>query len=149
MTREEKIKLLIERGYTCNPQTGEVFGSKGNVIRSKSSSSYLVIRLRNNEKGYVLYSHQFIWYWVNKEIVDCIDHINGIKNDNRISNLRSVTQQQNLFNRKFKGYSWNKNSNKYQSRIMIDGKNIYLGYYNTEQEAKEVYLKAKEKHHQI
>ena len=45
MTRLEKIQLAIEKGYTCNPETGEVYGKKG-VVKSKGSLGYLKIDFR-------------------------------------------------------------------------------------------------------
>jgi hypothetical protein len=79
-----------------------------------------------------------------------IDHINGNRQDNRRCNLRIVTKQQNAFNRpRVKGYSWHKSSNKWQAYICLNGKLQYLGSYSNEQEARDAYLAAKEKHHQI
>lgn len=149
MTREDKIKIAIEKGYTCNPETGEVFGIRGGVIKRKHSG-YIRMCIRNNSDKIYIHTHQFIWYWVNKEVVDHIDHINGIKDDNRIDNLRSVTNQQNHFNRiKVKGYTFYKPTKKWKSYIKISGKLIHLGYFQTEEEARESYLKAKKIYHII
>lgn len=63
------------------------------------------------------------------------DHISGDISDNTIGNLREVTCSQNSMNTKSKGYSFDKNRNKWQVRIMVNGKNIYIGRYNTEDEA--------------
>jgi len=143
MTREEKCKLAIEMGYTYNPETGKVYGVKGKEIINKHNDGYIIIK---NTK-FQLRGHQFAWYWVNKEIVNCIDHINGIRDDNRICNLRSVTHQQNLFNTKAKGYTWRKRDNKWQSQINLNNKYIHLGLFDTEEEARNAYITAKEKYH--
>jgi hypothetical protein len=149
MTREEKILMAIDKGYTCNPETGEVFGIKGGVLKNKLNG-YIHIGIRDdNKKYYHLYAHQFIWYDVYKEIVDCIDHINTTRDDNRIDNLRSVTKHQNQFNRNAKGYSWHKLKNKWLSSIKINGKNEHLGYFLTEQEASQAYQDAKKIYHII
>ena len=77
-----------------------------------------------------------------------IDHINGIKHDNRRSNLRIVTVQENSHNmRSAKGYYWNKSFGKYKADITLNNKKIYLGLYNTEIEARTAYLDAKKIYH--
>lgn len=149
MTREEKCLLAIEKGYTYNPETGEVFSRFGRLIKSKSYG-YILLIFQKNNKRYNLKCHQFAWYCIYKECVNEIDHINGIRNDNRIINLRSVSHQQNIWNQtKAKGYYWYKRDNKWQSQIKFNGKQICLGRYNTEEEARNAYLQAKEKYHII
>ena len=77
-----------------------------------------------------------------------IDHINGIRHDNRRSNLRIVTTSENIQNQKLaKGYYWNKNAGKYKAQINLNKKGIHIGYYNTEIEARMAYLAAKRIYH--
>ena len=79
-----------------------------------------------------------------------VDHISGMKHDNRLVNLRLVTHQQNGFNQtKAKGYWWNKRSNKWQAKIGIDGRNIHLGLFIIEEDARDAYMNAKLVHHKI
>ena len=81
-----------------------------------------------------------------------IDHIIGTKPlDNRIENLRILNHQQNKCNNLHfvKGYYFNKTNNKYLTQIKINGKKKHLGYYDTEEEARAAYLKAKPIHHII
>jgi hypothetical protein len=78
-----------------------------------------------------------------------IDHINRNITDNCVSNLRQVTQQQNLFNKNAKGYYWKKASQNWRALIGIDGKSIYLGSFDLEEDARQAYLNAKEKYHVI
>jgi hypothetical protein len=149
MTREEKILMAIERGYTCNTKTGEVFGVKGELLKCKCSGGYIIISFKFNGKGIQIKTHQFIWYNVYKECVDVIDHINQVKDDNRISNLRSITKQQNAFNTRAKGYTWHKIMKKWMSSIKVNGDNKHLGYFLTEQEASTAYQDAKKIYHII
>ena len=150
MTREEKILMAIDKGYTCNPETGEVYGVRGGVIITKDYYGYLDMIIYSNNKYHHIKAHQFMWYWVNKQVVNTIDHINGIKNDNRITNLRSITIQQNTFNRKnAKGYYWNKSREKWHSAIIVNKKSIYLGSFVDEEEASQAYLEAKKIYHII
>lgn len=78
-----------------------------------------------------------------------IDHINHIKHDNRVENLRVVSNQQNQFNRIAKGYSWDKKKQKWKATIVLNQKEIYLGMFIKEEDARNAYLKAKEQYHII
>ena len=76
-----------------------------------------------------------------------INHINGDKLDNRVINLEIVTSRQNQQRRpihlsgKLVGANFIKKTNKWNSSIMVEGKSINLGYYNTEYEAHQAYVK--------
>jgi len=148
MTREEKCKLAIDKGYYYDALSGKVFGPKKKEI-IKKSNGYIDIMIFFNKKQYHLYGHHFAWYLINKEVIFQIDHINGIRNDNRIVNLRSVTDLQNKWNYKnTKGYYKDKHK-KYVAEIWVNYKKIYLGYFKTEEEASDCYKNAKLKHHLI
>ena len=150
MTRLEKVQFLKEKGYKYDPETGKVYGVKGMEIISKHSGGYIIIRNTKYFSGNV-YAHHYAYFMTYGNVdFEMLDHINRIKTDNRISNLRIVTSQQNHFNRSdVKGYGWHKSSGKWRSYIMINQKQISLGYFNTEEEALNAYLRAKEKYHTI
>lgn len=149
MTREDKIKLAIERGFTYDELSGKIYGIYNKEITGKMDG-YIVIGMYLDKKKYQLKAHQFGYYMKYGRIVDCIDHINGIKDDNRICNLREVTHQENDFNKKnIKGYCFYKTRNNYKAEIGLNGKSIFLGYFNTEDEAKQAYLDAKKIYHNI
>jgi len=82
------------------------------------------------------------------------DHINSIRTDNRPENLQYITPQQNTQKIKtinginVKGYSLNKRE-KYEARIRVDNKLFNLGSYDTEAEARQTYLDAKLKYHNV
>jgi hypothetical protein len=148
MTRLEKVEYLKEKGYSYDPETGKIFGVRGKELKAKFLG-YIVIGGNNNFKGKVL-GHHFAWYMTygNLNFI-MLDHINQNRQDNRISNLRMVTNQQNSFNTNAKGYYWHKKNKKWRSKIHVNGKRIYLGYFNTEIEARQSYLEAKKIHHII
>ena len=141
--------MAIEKGFTYNPETGQVFGIYGKEITAKTKDGYIKFIFYNGNKPYTLYGHQFAWYYINKECVNYLDHINNSKIDNRICNLRSVTNQENGFNTKAKGYSWSKQANKWRAIIKVNRKSINLGYFHNEVDARAAYLEAKEKYHII
>jgi hypothetical protein len=84
-----------------------------------------------------------------------IDHDNGNGSDNRWVNLRPATESQNIANSKirkdnkcgFKGISFDKKRNKYLARIVVNGKSINLGRFNTPEEAHKTYCEAAEKYY--
>lgn len=90
-------------------------------------------------KGFKLKCHRVIFYYVNRWLPECLDHINRIKDDNRIDNLRATTASLNARNigvRKtsksgITGVFFNKGRNVYQAQITINGKQLYLGYHKT------------------
>jgi hypothetical protein len=151
MTRQEKIQMAIEKGYTCDVNSGKVYGVRGNEINCKHSKNYECFTIRGNDKkSKSILKHQFIYYMATGKIVKQIDHINGNRVDNRIDNLREATNQQNSFNRTTaKGYCWNKSNSNWMAKIKLNNKTIYLGSFDTETEARNAYLKAKEIYHQI
>jgi hypothetical protein len=88
---------------------------------------------------------------------DQLDHINGDKLDNRIANLREVSNQENTQNyRKAKrnsktgylGVCHEPRGNSYVAYLRIDGRTRNLGTYQTPKEAHAAYLSAKRQHHQ-
>lgn len=138
------IKL---RDYTYNDKRWEI--KKGNLNRG----GYLLIWI--GDKRY--YVHRVIYKIYNPEwdIEDGskdnkIDHENHNRMDNRIVNLRNVTQQENVFNKKdVKGYTWRKRRKKWQAQIKVNGKTIHLGHFEKEDDARNAYLDAKKIYHII
>jgi hypothetical protein len=122
---------------------------KNKVAGCLHKSGYRQIKVNNVNYP----AHRLIWIFHNGSIDENmqIDHINGIKDDNRIENLRIVTAQQNSWNRSrltAKGYTWNKDVKKWQASIWINGKLNYLGLYANELDARNVYLANCKLHHQ-
>lgn len=77
-----------------------------------------------------------------------VDHIDGNTLNNRRSNLRVVTHQENHQNRRTaKGYYWCHQRKKWKAVIGVNGKQLQLGFFQTEQEAYQCYLNAKKQYH--
>ena len=98
-------------------------------------------------------------FFLHKEIMNCssgqaIDHINGNEHDNRKSNLRFCTPQQNAWNSRirpdnksgFKGVSWCKAANKWKATITFNKVEDYLGVYSDKITAAKAYNEAARKH---
>ena len=110
-------------------------------------NGYAVRKPRIDGRSKTIYLHRFI---VNAPIGMEVDHINGDRLDNRRSNLRVCTRQQNNKNvRKhcdntsgFKGVFWEKRRKKWYSKIRESGVQKFLGYFPTPELAYEEYKKA-------
>ena len=146
MTEIERFERLKEIGYKYDPETGDLYGSKGDKIKNRDGG-YIVCAVHENKKKYRVKAHRFIWWLNYNEIPDEIDHINRVRDDNRLKNLRNTTHSENTKNAIGKGYGKNKSG--FQAKIAVDGEQICLGTYKTEQEAHQVYLEAKKIYHKI
>jgi len=116
----------------------------------KDRNTFYAIRSSARPNRKKIWMHRVI---LNAPIDKKTDHINHNGLDNRRSNLRIATIAQNLYNQlprknctsKYKGVSWNEKQRKWQAGIKLSGKVFYLGRFNSEVKAAEVYdQKAKE-----
>jgi len=116
---------------------------------SKDAYGYKIIRI--GSKHYKLhrvcfYAHNPEWDIYDSSLDNSIDHKDRNPANNHISNLRVLTNSQNLENNRSKGYYWCKSSNKWIARIAKDG-NAYKKHCKTEEEAIEARRQLKEKYH--
>lgn len=146
MNKIELIKIAIDRGFKYEPETGIIIGKRGNQIKRKSKG-YIDIALIVDNKLYHLAGHQFAFYYCYGFIPKIIDHIDRNRSNNAISNLRAATSESNNRNVLGKGYYKHSQTNKFCAQITYNYKHINLGCYDTEEEAKDAYLKAKLKYH--
>ena len=129
--------------FWLNRDTGDLMNR---LKRSSSASANAVAGWIDKPSGYrrikingVQYRmHRLVWlYHFGEWPVDEIDHINGERLDNRIDNLRVVTNQENCKNQKLPrnnksgvtGVHFNKHHQKWQAQIKGDGKLKHLGSF--------------------
>lgn len=121
---------------------------KGQVAGTKHTKGYLAIKL----KGRVYKAHRLIYIWHHGELSGDmhIDHINGVRDDNRIENLRVATPAENQWNLHWEVNGFTRTrSGRFQVRINVNGKEKHIGMADSEEEAQAMYLQAKEKYHVI
>ena len=110
-------------------------------------------------EGYVISRTTRKKVWLHRIIMNApdgtmVDHINHNPLDNRESNLRICSRQQNMMNRKVnksnssghKGVYWHKAVGRWAVQIMINHKRLYLGSFDSLDEAVLVHKKAEEKY---
>lgn len=150
----------LHQRFTYDASTGNLHHIKGNGPVKRGGKAG-----RIDEEGYVIVSiknrlyraHRLVWIFHHGSIGSglVIDHINCIRSDNRIENLRLVTVQINTQNRK-KAHRNHKSTGiqgvyprgkRFYSTIMVSGKNHPLGTYDTIEEAHQAYLRAKSQLH--
>ena len=155
--RDLTVDLLNEL-FEYDKETGKLYwkvvrqrGNVGDEVGCDNGRGYLVTRI--NDKVYRV--HRVIFLMHKGYLPKTLDHVNGDRADNRIENLRAVTSSQNQYNRKlnknntsgYKGVYYHKKTAKFRARISHLNKNIYLGSYNTPEEADVAVRAAREKLH--
>lgn len=123
-----------DRGHRC-------FNTKfaGKTTGSLRPDGYLDVFL----SGKLYLAHRIVFAMMNGFWPETIDHINGAKSDNRPANLRACSAIDNMANqgarRRLKGAYWHVRTGKWQSSICRNYKQIFLGFFNTEEEAHQAY----------
>lgn len=146
MITQEFVKNTLD----YNPLTGQVFWIKPNKYKIEltgkragcfhKQSGYWNIKLKNK----TLRLHRVLWFWYYGEWPKgFIDHINHDRSDNRIENLRDVSNRENCSNRKNPNKSGivgvYPDGNHWYSQTVKEGKYYYLGMFKTKEEAQQKY----------
>lgn len=130
-------------------------GKHGRVVGYLDDTGYIRIELGGRKR---IRAHRLAWIFVHGQFDEGeIDHINGDRTDNRITNLRLVSKTENQHNRchanrdaktaKVLGVCWYKAGQCWKAQIQSDGKKIHLGYHPTIEAASAAYRKAKDAVH--
>ena len=134
----------------------EVKSGKFSPLKFCDSRGYNHCKIIIDGVPKILLEHRLVWKLAHPDwdIWDSspdnmIDHINRNKKDNSLENLHVVNQNQNQWNRDAKGYSFDKRTGRYNSRLNVDGVFKHLGTFATEEEAHAAYLQGKIKYHVI
>lgn len=148
---DDDVQYLRGKFYYC-PLTG-IMHHKANVY-SGAYNGFLCARagdpiLNKDRLGYMhvrfgrksMLVHRLAWILMHGNIHDPsleIDHVNGIRSDNRLCNLRLVSKKANMQNQHnisksnrsgHVGVYWYKAKSKWTAQIRTDGKLVSLGYF--------------------
>jgi hypothetical protein len=131
--------------------TGNV--KKGTVAGSLDSKGHLRVSFKNKKYAVHRIAYEIVYGAIPYGME--IDHINRIKTDNRIYNLRLATHTQNACNAKkrkdncsgYVGVFWVESRLRWVATIRVNGTKKYLGSFKTKEEAYAVRLKAELTHH--
>lgn len=112
----------------------------GDVAGSQNGQGYLQVKLQSR----LYLAHRLAWLYMHGAWPkDQLDHVNRVRTDNRIANLREATNKQNHQNKSkhsnntsgHPGVCWNKQRSKWVARIKHDYKDIHLGYFENLEDA--------------
>lgn len=139
----------LRKRLRCEPETGKLFWLDCDEKQQRwrtawaGKEAFTALDRGGYKHGCIdflkLRAHRVIWamhygVWPSDEI----DHINGVRDDNRIGNLRVVSRHENMRNAAMHknntsgvcGVSWSKACCKWRAHIMVDRKQIHLGVFD-------------------
>lgn len=160
MTKTILTQAELKSQLHYNPETGiftwaidkSNFIYAGDIAGTLNITGYRHITLN----GVTYKEHRLVWLYVHGYYPDKdIDHINNIRNDNRIVNLRLATTTQNQMNKfvskrnttGYKGVTFDAKRNKFVAYGTLNGKRKTLGRFLTAIEASNVYKEFCIKHY--
>ena len=151
MITQKKLKSLLSYDEDTGIFTWLSTNFIGKTCHVNTTQGYIKIQINN----IFYYAHRLALIYMGNTIPKgaVIDHINGIRNDNRKNNLRIFSYAENSHNRtqanktstsKILGVSFHRASNKWRAVIHIDKKQKHLGLYSSSAEAEQAYQVAKQ-----
>jgi len=150
----ERLRALL----SYDPETGlfrwrvNVSRQKAGAIAGRKSKGYIRIKIdRHTYSAHRLAWLHFYGVWPTEQL----DHLNVVRDDNRIANLREATNAENGQNcvvsrnnsSGHPGVHWDKRCRKWRARIKVNRKEIYLGVFENIDDAAAARAKAKSELH--
>lgn len=140
---QSELKQYLDYDANTGHLTWIKKANKGTVINSRAGSltpsGYRRVKLLGQQYA----EHRLIWCWYYGHYPSQhLDHINHIRDDNRIINLREVTISENARNRKTqnsktseRGIWYCRRRDRFIAEITLNGKKVYQGTFKTSDEA--------------
>lgn len=119
--------------------------SAGDIAGTCAPKQYSIVKW----KGECYKAHNLIWIMNYGEIPEdkTVDHINKVRSDNRLDNLRAENKTNQNLNRNSRGFSWDKQKKKWKSALKINKRSKFLGYFSTALQARLAYEAATKLRH--
>ena len=154
MSTAKVISVEVLAQFKYDEVNGGVIrvNGKGKEKRIPNTNGYIPVCVSIDSILSTYMAHRLVYllHSPNMDQTLQIDHINGVRTDNRIENLRAVTPQHNQFNQNAAlGCYWIQRDGIFRSQIKVGGKTIHLGHHETILDARASYLRAKKKYHII
>ena len=143
---------VLNHHLDYNPETGIFIAKTGGRAGWKIGSP-----VGTTDRGYVririlgkyYFAHRLAWLMTYGKLdyTEQIDHTDGFRSNNRISNLRTATHSQNCQNigvpkhnkSGIKGVHWSSSTKNWRAQIKLNGKRIIIGHFNDKIEAGDAY----------
>jgi len=155
------ISIPLTKGYVTvvSPEDSDLEGFKW-FAQPRRNTVYAIRTIRLKEDG--SRSTQCLHRVILQRILgrslarnEFVDHRDGDGLNNHRENLRVATHTENMRNQRkssantsgYKGVCWHKHVRKWTVQISVNGKYVYLGYFDDIEDAAAAYRQAADKHH--
>lgn len=141
------------RSYFTSLRNQNAWNARNSGVRAGSVNAIGYRSMRIGKKAFL--EHRLAWLYVYGRMPIEIDHINGVRSDNRIANLRECTRAENSQNHSIKrnnksgvvGVSWSTSDKRWIAQIAANGARYRIGAFLSKDDAREAYLEAKKRLH--
>jgi len=145
-----KIDIYVR---DCHKKPRIKIGDKAGSLNYNPKSKIYYKQLVYNKNNYL--TSRLIFLMFNGYLPQCVTYKDGDTLNTRIENLLEANTSQTSYRKKnsstnktgYKGVSFYRRNKKYKAYITKNNKKLYLGSYDTAEEANKVYLEAKEKYY--
>jgi len=134
--------------FVWRPRKGPAKRFNGKIAGAAHTKGY--VRIVIDQKNY--FAHRLAWFYVHGVWPpEDVDHINGVRNDNRIANLRLASRSENLANKVCgsdrRGVCWHKKAKKWAVSVKAARKSHHIGLFDDLEEAVKAAARARENIH--